>query len=72
MNGNLLDRRVRQADSAVMTPSAVGHVPLRIIFFVTTALGFFSAFAVFYFISTFTPDKPAPLGLLLTLNLGYW
>ena len=53
-----------------MAPSA-GRVPLRIIFSVATALGFFSAFAAFYFVSTFT-DKPAPFGLLLTLNLGYW
>lgn len=53
-----------------MTPS-LGHVPVRIIFGVATALGFFSAFAAFYFVSTFT-DKPAAFGLLLTLNLGYW
>ncbi len=70
-NGNLLDRRVRQADIAAMAPSSAGRVPLRIIFSVATALGFFSAFAVFYFISTFT-DEPARFGLLLTLNLGYW
>jgi sensor histidine kinase YesM len=42
-----------------------------VIFGVATALGFFSAFAAFYFVSTFT-DKPAQFGLLLTLNLGYW
>jgi two-component system LytT family sensor kinase len=53
-----------------MAPS-LGRVPLRIIFGVATALGFFSAFAVFYFISTFT-DMPAAFGLLLALNLGYW
>ncbi len=70
-NGNLLDRRARQVDSAAMTPSSGGRVPLRIIFSVATALGFFSAFAAFYFVSTFT-DKPAAFGLLLTLNLGYW
>jgi two-component system, LytTR family, sensor kinase len=70
MNGNLLDRRARQADSAAMTPST-GRVPLRIIFSVATALGFFSAFAVFYFVSTFT-NEPAAFGLLLFLNLGYW
>jgi two-component system LytT family sensor kinase len=69
-NGNLLDRRARQADSAAMAPS-VGRVPLRVIFSVATALGFFSAFAAFYFISTFT-ETPAAFGLLLTLNLGYW
>ena len=70
-SGNLLDRRVRQADIAAMAPSSAGRVPFRIIFSVATALGFFSAFAVFYFVSTFT-DQPAAFGLLLTLNLGYW
>ena len=48
-----------------------GHIPLRVIFGVATALGFFSAFAAFYFVSTFT-DNPAPFSLLLVLNLGYW
>ena len=66
----VVDRRWRQTDIAAMTPS-LGHVPVRIIFGVATALGFFSAFAAFYFVSTFT-DKPAAFGLLLTLNLGYW
>ena len=66
----VLDRRLRQADSAAM-PSSPGHIPFRVIIGVTTALGFFSAFAVFYFVSTFT-DQPAAFGLLLTINLGYW
>jgi len=70
-SGNLLDRRARQADIAAMVPSSTERVPKRIIFSVATALGFFSAFAAFYFVSTFT-DKPAAFGLLLTLNLGYW
>lgn len=70
-NGYLLDRRARQADIAAMIPSSAARVPVRIIFGVATALGFFSAFAAFYFISTFT-DKQAAFGLLLTLNLGYW
>lgn len=48
-----------------------GRLPLRVIYGVATALGFFSAFAAFYFVSTFT-EKPAAFGLLLTLNLGYW
>ncbi len=43
----------------------------RIIFGVTTGLGFFSAFAAFYFVSTFT-DRPASFWLLLALNMGYW
>lgn len=52
-------------------PTSPGHIPFRLIVGVTTALAFFSAFAVFYFLTTFT-DGPAPFGLLLTLNLGYW
>ncbi|MFA5910900.1 MAG: sensor histidine kinase [Vicinamibacterales bacterium] len=48
-----------------------GRVPVRVIFSVATALGFFSAFAAFYFISTFTA-KPAAFSLLLALNLTYW
>jgi two-component system LytT family sensor kinase len=70
MSGNVLDRRLRQADSAFM-PANPGRLPVRVIFGVATALGFFSAFAAFYFISTFT-DKPAGFGLLLALNLTYW
>jgi two-component system LytT family sensor kinase len=70
MNGIRLDRCAQQADSAAMTPNP-GRVPVRVIFGVATALGFFSAFAAFYFISTFT-DKPAGFGLLLSLNLTYW
>ena len=70
MNGFALDRRTRRVDSAAMTPSQ-GRVPVRVIFSVATALGFFSAFAAFYFISTFT-EKSAPFGLLLSLNLTYW
>jgi signal transduction histidine kinase len=52
-----------------MTPTA--HIPFRVIAGVATALGFFSGFAAFYFVSTFT-DKPTSFGLLLVLNLGYW
>src|SRR5215204_1936117 len=70
-NGNLLDRRARQADILEMAPSSAGRVPVRVIFSVATALGFFSAFAAFYFVATFT-EKSAAFGLLLTLNLGYW
>ena len=53
-----------------MTPTQ-GRVPVRVIFGVATALGFFSAFAAFFFISTFT-DRSDGFGLLLMLNLGYW
>ena len=52
-------------------PPLQGRVPVRVIFGVATALGFFSAFAAFYFVSTFT-DKRDAFGLLLVLNLGYW
>jgi two-component system, LytTR family, sensor kinase len=69
-NGIALDRNARRADSAVMTPTSA-RVPFRVIAAVATALGFFSAFAAFYFVSTFT-DKPTWFGLLLLLNLGYW
>ena len=70
MSGNVLDRGPRQVDSAIMTPNP-GRVPVRVIVGVATALGFFSAFAAFYFISTFT-EKPAGFPLLLALNLSYW
>jgi two-component sensor histidine kinase len=53
-----------------MTPTPA-RVPFRVIAGVATALGFFSAFAAFYFISTFT-DEQTSFGLLLFLNLGYW
>jgi len=70
-NGNALDRRRQGVDSAFMPPPNPGRVPVRVIFGVATALGFFSAFAAFYFVSTFT-EKRAAFGLLLALNLGYW
>jgi two-component system LytT family sensor kinase len=69
-NGFALDLRARRADSAAMPPEQ-GRVPFRVIFSVASALGFFSAFAAFYFVSTFT-DKKDTFGLLLVLNLGYW
>ena len=43
----------------------------RVIFGVATALGFFSGFQGYYYVSTFT-DWPASLPFLLALNLGYW
>jgi signal transduction histidine kinase len=42
-----------------------------VIFGVATALGFFSAFQMYYYVSTFT-EWPASLPFLLGLNLGYW
>ena len=41
------------------------------IFGVATALGFFSGFQAYYYVSTFT-EWPASLPFLLALNLGYW
>src|SRR5688572_3835151 len=71
-NGIALDRRFLRADSAAMPPMhASSHIPVRISLAVSTALGFVSAFAAFYFVSTFT-DTPTSFGLLLALNLGYW
>ena len=69
MNGTSSDRPARSGLVASVPPRPL--VRKRIIFGVTTGLGFFSAFAAFYFVSTFT-DKPASFGLLLALNLGYW
>jgi len=48
-----------------------GVVRPRVIFGVATALGFFSGFQAYYYVSTFT-DWPASLPFLLALNLGYW
>src|SRR5688572_21976876 len=52
-------------------PSPSGLVRPRVIFGVATALGFFSGFQAYYYVSTFT-DWPASLPFLLALNLGYW
>jgi signal transduction histidine kinase len=46
-------------------------IPPRVIFAVATALGFFSGFQAYYFVSTFT-GRPASFPLLLALNLSYW
>jgi two-component system LytT family sensor kinase len=48
-----------------------GHVRPRVIFGVATALGCFSGFQAYYYVSTFT-EWPASLPFLLALNLGYW
>src|SRR5688500_3483723 len=69
-SGLALDRNARRANSAAMAPTS-SRIPFRVIAAVATALGFFSGFAAFYFVSTFT-DKPTSFGLLLALNLGYW
>jgi two-component system, LytTR family, sensor kinase len=46
-------------------------IPARVIFAVATALGFFSGFQAYYFVSSFT-ERPASFPLLLALNLSYW
>ena len=46
-------------------------VPPRVIFAVATALGFFSGFQAYYFVSTFG-ERPVSFPLLLALNLSYW
>jgi two-component system, LytTR family, sensor kinase len=51
------------------TPRAA--IPARVIFAVATALGFFSGFQAYYFVSSFT-ERPASFPLLLALNLSYW
>lgn len=48
-----------------------GVIRLRLIFGVATALGFFSAFQAYYYVSTFSP-RPDPISILLALNLNYW
>jgi two-component system, LytTR family, sensor kinase len=47
-------------------------IRLRVIFGVATALGFFSAFQAYYYVSTFATDRREPLSILLALNLNYW
>lgn len=44
----------------------------RHIFAVATALGFFSAFSAYYYVSTFSPSRQDPFNVLLALNLNYW
>jgi two-component system, LytTR family, sensor kinase len=51
--------------------AAWGRIRLRTIWGVASALGFFSAFQAYYFVSTFT-ERPASFLLLLALNLNYW
>jgi len=65
-----LDALWTHADSAEMH-SRDGYVRPRVIFGVATALGAFSGFQAFYYVSTFT-EWPASLPFLFALNLGYW
>lgn len=48
-----------------------GYVRPRVIFGVATALGCFSGFQAYYYVSTFS-DWQASVPYLLALNLGYW
>jgi signal transduction histidine kinase len=57
-------------DSRAM-PRPQGLVRPLVIFGVATALGCFSGFQAYYYVSTFT-EWPASLPFLLALNLGYW
>jgi signal transduction histidine kinase len=52
-------------------PRLHGYVRPGVIFGVATALGCFSGFQAYYYVSTFT-EWPASLPFLLALNLGYW
>ncbi len=70
MNTNDLDAPRVGRDSRVMHPR-IGHVRPRVIFGVATALGCFSGFQAYYYVSSFT-EWPASLPFLLALNLGYW
>jgi two-component sensor histidine kinase len=70
LTANDLDAPKPARDSRGMHPRN-GHVRPRVIFGVATALGCFSGFQAFYYVSTFT-EWPASLPFLLALNLGYW
>lgn len=65
-----LDSTVTDADSRSMQSDRDAIRP-RVIFGVATALGFFSGFQAYYFVSTFG-EKPASFPLLLAINLSYW
>jgi two-component system LytT family sensor kinase len=70
MQTETLDERTLDRDSRAM-PRRDVYVRSRVIFGVATALGFFSGFQAYYYVSTFT-EWPASLPFLLALNLGYW
>ena len=65
-----LDERSFDRDSRAM-PRRDVYVRSGVIFGVATALGFFSGFQAYYYVSTFT-EWHASLPFLLALNLGYW
>ena len=69
-HAHALDVGEHERDSRAMQRPH-GLVRPRIIFSVATALGCFSGFQAYYYVSTFT-EWPASLPFLLALNLGYW
>jgi signal transduction histidine kinase len=70
MHAETLDERSYERDSRAM-PRRDVYLRSRVIFGVATALGLFSGFQAYYYVSTFT-EWPASLPFLLALNLGYW
>jgi signal transduction histidine kinase len=65
-----LDADDRDRDSRAMQRQH-GLVRPLIVFSVASALGCFSGFQAYYYVSTFT-EWPASLPFLIALNLGYW
>ena len=65
-----IDPGAPAVDSAQMSVPS-GALRLRLIFGVATALGFFSAFQAYYYVSTFS-SRQESYGILLALNLNYW
>jgi two-component system, LytTR family, sensor kinase len=66
----MVDGLPRSADSAGMR-SQPGRVGLPMIFAVGTALGVFSAFQAYNYVSFFTERRPG-FPMLLALNVTYW
>ena len=68
-----LDPAWARADSDWMQRSN-GVIRLRVIFGTATLLGFFSAFAAFYYVTAFEtePKHKTTFVQLLLLNLNYW
>jgi two-component system, LytTR family, sensor kinase len=66
----MVDGFARGADSAGMR-SQPGRVGLPLIFGVATALGVFSTFQAYNYVSFFTERKPS-FPMLLALNVTYW
>jgi len=67
---SFIDRASIAVDSDHVS-ARTGVIRLRLIFGVATALGFFSAFQAYYYVSTFSTRQDS-FGILLALNLNYW